>query len=161
MPVASYKVGLTISASLAIGGFDTHGNHDASQSRRLEMLLDGVDFLVKEAEAQGVADKLIVAVGSDFGRTPYYNAGNGKDHWSITSMLFMGQGIEGNRVIGATNEGHHPLTVNPATLELDPDGIRITPEHIHRSLRVLAGIDTSSVASAYPISKPALPLFNT
>lgn len=159
LAVASYKAGLTVSASLVLGGFDTHGNHDASQFPRLEMLLDGVDFLVKEAEAQGVADKLVVAVGSDFGRTPYYNADNGKDHWSITSMLFMGQGIAGNRVVGATDDGHHPLTVNPETLALDPDGIRITPEHIHRSMRVLAGIDTSPVAAAYPISKPALSLF--
>ena len=38
------------------------------------------------------------------GRTPNYNNGNGKDHWSIGSIMFLGRGIKGNRVIGATDE---------------------------------------------------------
>ena len=41
LAVASYKAGLTISASLVLGGFDTHGNHDASQYPRLECFSTG------------------------------------------------------------------------------------------------------------------------
>jgi len=101
---ASFKAGLSLSANMSIGGFDTHGNHDAAHAPGLQRILAGVDFLMEEAERQGVADRLVVAVGSDFARTPWYNDTNGKDHWSITSMMMMGPGIRGGRVIGATDE---------------------------------------------------------
>lgn len=159
LAIASYKAGLTISANLVIGGFDTHGNHDVNQFARMTMLVEGLDFIMEEAARQGVADDVVVVVGSDFGRTPWYNEGNGKDHWSITSMVMMGAGIEGNRVIGATTPGHSPLTVDPDTLELDESGIRITPELIHASLRGLAGVSDSEVTARYPLKGEALPLF--
>ncbi|MCA9562675.1 MAG: DUF1501 domain-containing protein, partial [Myxococcales bacterium] len=138
--LAGYKAGITLSVNMNTGGFDTHSNHDNSHIPRLEQVLDGIDFLMDEAERLGVADKVCVAVGSDFGRTPWYNDNMGKDHWSITSMVFMGAGIPGNTVIGATDDYHRPLTVNPDTLELDERGIRIKPVHIHKAMRRLAGI---------------------
>ena len=42
-------------------------------------------------------DQIVVVVGSEFARTPGYNGGNGKDHWPITSMIVMANGIDGNR----------------------------------------------------------------
>jgi uncharacterized protein (DUF1501 family) len=159
LAIAAYKAGVCVSANLNVGGFDTHGDHDNRQFARLSTLLQGVDFLIEEAERQGVADKVVVAIGSDFGRTPGYNAQNGKDHWSITSMMFLGDGIRGNRVIGASTERHRPLTVNPETLALDENGVRITPGHIHRSLRKLAGIDTGTLSQLYPIRTEDMPLF--
>tara|TARA_Y100001934_G_C12347479_1_gene773607 strand:+ start:83 stop:1357 length:1275 start_codon:yes stop_codon:yes gene_type:complete len=138
--VASYKAGITVSATITQGGFDTHNSHDQNHIPRLASLLEGVDFLMEEAERQGVADKMVVMVGSDFGRTPGYNENNGKDHWSVGSMLLMGQGIRGGRVIGATTERHRPLTVNPQSLELDDGGIRLKPAHVHRAIHRAAGI---------------------
>jgi hypothetical protein len=156
--IAGYRAGITVAANLSLGGFDTHGNHDASHIPRLQMLLEGVDFLIAEAEAAGIGDRVVVVVGSDFGRTPGYNDGNGKDHWSITSMMLMGGGIRGNRVIGATDERHRPHTVNPQTLALDPNGVRIKPVHVHRALRRLAGIEAAAPAERFPISAEDLPL---
>jgi uncharacterized protein (DUF1501 family) len=159
LAIAGYKAGVCVSANLNAGGFDTHGDHDDRHFPRLVGLMDGVDFLLDEAERQGVADKVVVAIGSEFGRTPGYNAGNGKDHWSITSMMFAGAGISGNRVIGATTERHRPLKVNPTSLALDEAGIRITPGHVHRALRKLAGIDAGDIAQLFPIRAEDLPLF--
>lgn len=158
LAMAAAKAGLAISANLTVGGFDTHGNHDDNHIPRLSRLLDGVDFLWDEAERQGVADRLVVMVGSDFGRTPGYNDTNGKDHWSITSVMLMGQGIEGNRVIGKTDERHRPMTVNSQTLAVDDDGIRLEPKHIHRALRKLVKIDDSDVAKRYFVPGEDLPL---
>lgn len=153
LALASYKAGLSVSVNLNIGGFDTHGNHDANHIPRLGQILEGIDFLMIEAEALGVADQIVVLVGSDFGRTPRYNNTNGKDHWSITSFMAMGPGIQGNRVIGATDADHKPLTVNPDTLALDESGIRVTPEHIHRSMRRLAGIHDHEYAQRFPLNE--------
>lgn len=157
--IAGYRAGITVSASLSYGGFDTHGNHDATHIPRLTALLEGIDFLLEEAERTGVIDRLVVVVGSDFGRTPGYNPTNGKDHWSVTSMMLMGPGIPGNREIGLTDDRHRVVPLNASTLAPDPDGIRIKPAHVHRSLRRLAGIDQVEVASRFPIYEGDLPLF--
>jgi hypothetical protein len=75
------------------------------------------------------------------GRTPDYNNGNGKDHWSIGSIMFLGPGIKGGRVLGQTDEKQFALPVDPASMKIDSEnGIRIRPEHIHESLREFAGI---------------------
>ncbi|PRP98093.1 hypothetical protein ENSA5_30780 [Enhygromyxa salina] len=157
LALAAYRAGIAISANLNLGGFDTHGNHDGAHIPRLAMLLAGVDAIWQEAEAQEVADNIIVLVGSDFGRSPGYNASKGKDHWSVTSMMLMGKGISGNRVIGGSTDRHQPLTVDPDSTSLSEDGIRIEPQHVHYELRKLAGIHEGELAAMFPLS-PAQPL---
>ena len=89
------------------------------------------------------------------GRTPNYNKGNGKDHWSIGSLMFLGAGIRGNRVVGATDEKQFLVPVDPKTLATDPGkGIRIRPEHLHLALRELAGIETHRFAGQFPLQVP-------
>ncbi|HET6582686.1 MAG TPA: DUF1501 domain-containing protein [Nannocystaceae bacterium] len=162
LAIAAYRAGICISANLDTGGFDTHGDHDNQQIPRLLDIIDGVDYLMDEAERQGVADKVIVAVGSDFGRTPYYNGGMGKDHWSTTSMLFLGAGIPGNRVVGSTDEEHNAIGV---TGSLDPDtssGARkIHPADIHYALRRVANLHDGELAAMFPLDLKGdpLPLF--
>jgi hypothetical protein len=122
----------------------------------------GVDFAWAEAERQGVADNLIIVVGSDFGRTPGYNGGNGKDHWSITSMLLMGKGIPGNKVVGVTDERHSPLGLDPKTLKpAASGGIRIEPRHVHYHLRKMAGLagDPNAEQTFPLLGTEDLPLF--
>ncbi len=160
LAIAAYKAGVTASANLSMGGFDTHGNHDQNHFPRLGQLLAGVDFIMTEAERQGVRDKVVVMVGSDFGRTPGYNGNQGKDHWSITSVMLLGAGIPGDRVIGSTTHEHRPINVNPTTLAPDEDGIRIEPRHIHLALRELAGIQESEASRAFPITAERLPLLD-
>jgi hypothetical protein len=149
---AAFRAGISKCANLTRGGFDTHGDHDDRQSASMAGLIAGVDFLWDEAERQGIADKLTVVVGSDFGRTPAYNSGNGKDHWSTTSMMLMGRGITGNRVIGASDERVRSLAINPSTFAVDASGVRLEPKHIHRALRKLAGVEESDAARRlYPL----------
>ncbi len=147
--VSAYKAGICVAGSLQRGGFDTHDDHDNRHIPRLTDIYSLVNFLWEEAERQGVAENLIVVVGSDFGRTPNYNADNGKDHWSISSMMVMGAGITGNRVLGHTNEGHSPIPLDPDTLEIAADDAavttRISPDHVHRNLRRLLGVEGSEV----------------
>ncbi|MEE9386179.1 MAG: DUF1501 domain-containing protein [Nannocystaceae bacterium] len=152
LALAAYRAGICVAVNINTGGFDTHGNHDAQHVPRLQTLLEGIDFLWEEAQRQNVADKLVVVMGSDFGRTPGYNDGQGKDHWSIGSYMLMGDGIVGNRVIGATTAGQEPRTIHPGSLSLDDDGIRIDPSHVHAALRELAGVHGSDLATEWPVS---------
>ncbi len=156
--IAAFKAGVSVSANLTTGGFDTHGNHDTSHTPRLQTLIRGLTTLMDEAEAAGIADKLIVVVGSDFARTPWYNDGNGKDHWSITSMMMWGPGIRGGRVLGGSDERQVSIPVDPSSLKPSESGQRITYQNVHASLRDLMKLNGWETADRYPVGS-ALPLF--
>src|SRR5215217_5640236 len=139
--LASFKAGVCVSANLSIGQFDSHANNDKDQMRLIPEFLAGIRYLLRRAEELKIRDKLVVVVQSEMGRTPTYNNGNGKDHWSIGSIMFLGRGIKGNRVIGATDEQQFHVPIDPVSLALDREkGVRVRPEHIHTALREFAGI---------------------
>ena len=48
-----------------------------------------IDYLWDYAERHGVANRMVVVIGSDFGRTNFYNSAEGKDHWPIGSYIVM------------------------------------------------------------------------
>jgi hypothetical protein len=150
--LASFKAGVCVSANLSIGQFDSHANNDPDQMKLIPELLAGVAYLLRRAGELKIRDQLVVVLQSEMGRTPNYNAGNGKDHWSIGSAMFLGRGIKGNRAIGATDEKQFTVPINPKTQQLDKEkGIRIRPEHIHESLRELAGIADHPLSKKFPL----------
>lgn len=154
--LASFKAGVCVSANLSIGQFDSHANNDADQMRLIPELLAGIAYLIRRAEELKIRDQLVVIMQSEMGRTPDYNKGNGKDHWSIGSIMFLGRGIRGNRVIGATDERQMHVPLNPKTLASDPEnGIRVRPQHIHQALREHAGIADHPFSAQFPLKTPA------
>ena len=153
--LASFKAGVCVSANLTIGQFDSHANNDQDQMKLIPEFLAGIAYLMRRAEELKIREKIVVVIQSEMGRTPSYNKGNGKDHWSIGSIMFMGPGIRGNRVIGATDAKQFAVPVNPATLATDPaNGIRVRPERIHIALRQFAGIATHSMSKQFPLVVP-------
>ena len=154
--LASFKAGVCVSANLSIGQFDSHANNDPDQMKLIPEFLAGVDYLASKAEELKIRDKLVIVIQSEMGRTPNYNKGNGKDHWSVGSIMFMGPGIKGNRVIGATDEKQFLVPINPRSLATDKDqGTRVRPEHIHAVLRELAGIEKHAFSRKFPLGVPA------
>jgi Protein of unknown function (DUF1501) len=150
--LASFKAGVCVSANLTIGQFDSHANNDVDQMKLIPELLAGIAYFIRRAEALKIRDKLVVVMQSEMGRTPTYNKGNGKDHWSVGSVMFIGPGIKGDRVVGATDEKQFQVTLNPQTLACDKvKGIRIRPEHIHEALRELAGIAEHPMSKKFPL----------
>jgi len=153
--LAAFKAGVGVSANLSIGQFDSHANNDRDQMRLIPEFLSGIDAMLRRAEDLQIREKLVVVIQSEMGRKPFYNKGNGKDHWSIGSIMFLGAGIKGNRVIGATDEKQFLVPVDSRTLGLDKEtGIRIRPEHIHTALRELAGIEDHPASTQFPLDVP-------
>ncbi len=154
--LATFKAGVCVSANLTIGQFDSHANNDADQMKLIPEFLAGIAYLLKRAEELKIREKLVVIAQSEMGRTPTYNGGNGKDHWSIGSILFLGKGIKGNRVLGATDEKQFAVPFDPATLALNKEtGVRIRPEHIHEALREMAGIADHPMSVKFPLGVQA------
>lgn len=157
---AAFAAGLCASANLNWGGFDTHGNHDANAYPRLGDLLEGVHFLMTALEFAGYADRTTVVIGSDFGRTPYYNSGNGKDHWPITSMIVLDPQSTGGKVFGASSADFRALSLNYSTGLEDSSGGTLTPAHVNLAIRKLMGVDTSSLSASYPLNLTSFNIFS-
>jgi hypothetical protein len=154
--LASFKAGVCVSANLSIGQFDSHANNDTDQMKLIPEFLAGIDYLASKAEELKIREKLVIVIQSEMGRTPNYNKGNGKDHWSVGSIMFMGAGIKGNRVIGATDDKQFLIPINPKSLATDKDkGIRVRPEHIHAALREFAGIAEHEFSRKFLLDVPA------
>lgn len=150
--LASFKAGVCVSANLTIGQFDSHANNDVDQMKLIPEFLAGIAYVLRRAEELKIREELVVIVQSEMGRTPNYNNGNGKDHWSIGSIMFLGKGIRGNRVLGATDEKQFLVPLHPETLACDPEkGIRVRPEHLHQALREFAGIADHPFAKKFPL----------
>jgi Protein of unknown function (DUF1501) len=153
--LASFKAGVCVSANLTIGQFDSHANNDADQMKLIPEFLAGIDYFLRRAEELKIREQLVVVVQSEMGRTPTYNSGNGKDHWSIGSILFLGPKIKGNRVLGATDEKQFAVPFDPMTLtSVKEKGIRVRPEHVHEALREHAGIAEHPMAKKFPLGVP-------
>ena len=153
LAILAFKAKVAVSADLWLGGFDTHAqSRSRSTTWLLGNLTDSVDFLWEYAETHGVADRLVVVMGSDFGRTNHYNVDEGKDHWPIGSVVVMEKNQPWtNRVIGETDALHFAHKINPTTLQRDDaNGTIIYPKHVHKALRRYLGVENSLGAQKFP-----------
>ena len=154
LTVLAFKTGVAVSADVYLDGFDTHDNHDPEQEWLLGNLTDSIDYLWEYAEEHGVADRMVVVMGSDFGRTNFYNGEAGKDHWPIGSFIIMekNQSWTG-RAVGETDGLHFAQRINPRTLRRDDaGGTIIYPKHVHKALRRYFGIERSAGAQRFPFN---------
>lgn len=149
--ILSFRAGLSSAAGLWQPGFDTHNSHDGDHEPLLSFLTDALDFFWNYAEEQGVADRITLVVGSDFGRTPWYNSTGGKDHWPIGSYLIMEKGANwGNRVVGATDGGQNASRINPDSLQVvNSGGTLIYPKHVHKALRRYLGLEGNPILAPF------------
>ena len=154
LTVLAFKTGVAVSADMHLGGFDTHANHDPDHEWLLGNLTNSVDYLWNYAEAHGVADRLVVVIGSDFGRTNFYNSQDGKDHWPIGSYVVMEKNQRWtNQVVGETDELHFAYRIDPRNLRRnDQNGTIIYPKHVHKALRRYLGIDHTAGARRFPFN---------
>ena len=122
------------------GGWDHHAKIFESLDKKLPMFDQGFAALINDMETRGLLkDTLVVCMG-EFGRTPKVNKDAGRDHWGHAgSMIFAGAGVQGGRIIGATDKSGSFVTERPVrpadvcwtvyeALGLNPDKMLLTPE---------------------------------
>ena len=85
--------------------WDTHSNNFKSlKNTRLPNLDRAVSTLLDDLEERGMLETTLVAVISEFGRTPKINKTAGRDHWSdVFSIVLAGGGLNSGQVIGTSN----------------------------------------------------------
>lgn len=144
--------GVSCSAAVESGGFDTHDDHDNRHEPAMARLTRLVDYIWTKAASYGIQNRLVVVITSDFARTPFYNGGAGKDHWPIGSVVVMRKGVNWtNRVVGITDGTQGAVKINPTTLQADAGGITIEPRDVHQMLRQLIGIGSNPVSNNFDL----------
>ena len=122
------------------GGWDHHKKIFENLDKKTPGFDQGFAALIRDLDQRGMLkDTLVVAMG-EFGRTPKLNKDAGRDHWGRAgSLIFAGAGVQGGRVIGATDKNGAFVTdrpVRPAdvcwtiyeSLGIDPTKELRTPE---------------------------------
>ncbi len=93
--------------------WDTHGdNFNRLKNRLLPVFDRGASALLNDLADRGTLDDTLVAILTDFGRTPRINGGAGRDHYpNVYSVVLAGGGIQGGQVYGSSdNHGAFPAT---------------------------------------------------
>lgn len=159
--IAGFKAGISLSADISIGGFDTHGDHDVRHARALTNVTTTVDLLWHIAQQYNIQDRLVVHVISEFGRTNRYNNGNGKDHWSITSGVLMANDPAwGNRVVGSSNSAHRAQKIDFNSLKVDEtNGTTLEPRHVMTALRQYMNVDNKPGSIQFDLNTASTPDF--
>ena len=90
---------------VTLGGWDTHNNNFQAVERLAGTLDKALGALLKDLERRGMLEETMVVLSTEFGRTPYINENDGRDHYpKAFSALMAGGGIKGGTVHGQTNE---------------------------------------------------------
>jgi uncharacterized protein (DUF1501 family) len=78
-----------------IGGFDDHFDEKNVHAKVLKQLDEGLSAFHKDLEAQGLQDRVVSMVFSEFGRRVKENGSGGTDHGTAAPMLVMGGRVKG------------------------------------------------------------------
>ena len=86
-------------------GWDAHANIEGNHSKWCRVSDRPVAGLLADLKSRGLLDETLVVWGGEFGRTPFNEKGNGRDHnpWGFT-MWFAGGGIKPGITVGSTDE---------------------------------------------------------
>jgi len=117
-----------------VQNWDTHSANFKSLKDRLLPPTDrGVSALLDDLKGRGLLDETLVVMTGEFGRTPRIgsstgnnNTPDGRDHWAaVFSALFAGAGVEGGRVVGASDR----IGAYPASPPYTPADVAATIYH--------------------------------
>jgi len=96
---------------VTLGGFDTHYTELSRHDDLMGYLDSAVGAFYQDLAAHGVADKVLIATWSEFGRRPRENASAGTDHGAAAPLILIGDPVKGG-IYGKT----------PSLTDLDSTG---------------------------------------
>jgi asparagine synthase (glutamine-hydrolysing) len=128
--------------------------YETDLSRRVKGNFESAGFDLDRDHIEMIVGKVedtLVVVGSEMGRTPAWNATFGRDHWPFTSMMLVGPGLRGGRVVGGYTARYGGIGADPATGEPDPARPGIAAADIGATLLALGDVDPGE---ALPFATP-------
>src|SRR5438128_2179380 len=80
---------------VTLGGFDTHYTELNRHDDLMGYLDAAVSSFYQDLSAHNMADKVLIATWSEFGRRPKENASGGTDHGAAAPLLLIGDPVHG------------------------------------------------------------------
>jgi hypothetical protein len=116
--------------------WDTHRRNFVNLRDNLFPYFDrSISALLDDLSQSGMLRDTLVIVTGEFGRTPRINRDAGRDHWGpVMSLMIAGGGVQGGRVIGASDR-----------IGAQASADRQTPENLAATLYAALGIPRNTV----------------
>jgi hypothetical protein len=93
--------------------WDQHGNLKGGHENMSLQVDQPIGGLLRDLKARGLLDDTLVIWAGEFGRTPFSQGSNGRDHNPYGySVWLAGGGVKGGTVYGATDELGYHVTEN-------------------------------------------------
>lgn len=112
-------------------GWDAHTDIEGNHTRNCRASDKPIAGLLTDLQQRGLLDETLVVWGGEFGRTPFNEKGNGRDHnpWGFT-MWMAGGGSRAGSVVGSTDDIGLRAVERPCHVH-----------DIHATILALMGID--------------------
>ena len=141
LAMRAFSEGLSRTALIQSGyTWDTHQDN-RPQAMYHEGLFGSLDRLCDALVESGRMDDTMVVVMSEMGRTPKLNDTMGKDHWPVTSCMFVGAGVAGGRVLGGTTDELGAQSLNLETGAVDANGKQLQTSNLVAGILEAVGVD--------------------
>ena len=111
--------------------WDAHGNLKRNHEDNSRAVDQPIAALLEDLEQRGMLKETLVVWAGEFGRTPFAQGSNGRDHHPFAySMWMAGGGIKGGTVYGKTDEFGYHVTEGKAEIH-----------DLHATMLHLLGVD--------------------
>ena len=80
---------------VTLGGFDTHYTEQTRHAALMGYLDSAISAFQADLTAYGMADRVVIATWSEFGRRPQENASGGTDHGTAAPVMLIGDPVKG------------------------------------------------------------------
>lgn len=111
--------------------WDQHGNLREGHQNNARAVDQPIAGLLKDLKARGLLEHTLVVWAGEFGRTPFAQGTDGRDHNPFGFSIWLaGGGVKGGTVYGATDEYGYKVVENLATIH-----------DLHATMLHLLGLD--------------------
>lgn len=119
--------------------WDQHSRLKDGHSKNAASVDQPIGALIKDLKQRGLLDSTLIVFSGEFGRTPFAQGRNGRDHNPQGfSMWMAGGGIKGGTVYGATDEYGYRVVEN-----------KLTVHDLHANMLHLMGLDHEKLTYRY------------
>jgi hypothetical protein len=97
--------------------WDQHGDLERGHGRMAEQVDGPISALLTDLKERGLLDETLVVFTGEFGRTPFSQGSNGRDHDPFGFSLWLaGGGMKGGKVHGSTDPLGYKAMTNVSTV---------------------------------------------
>ncbi|MCM4172687.1 DUF1501 domain-containing protein [Arenibacter sp. TNZ] len=117
--------------SVGTDRWDQHSNLKSGHEKNAHAVDQPIAGLLKDLKSRGLLEETLVVWTGEFGRTPFAQGSDGRDHNpSAFSMWMAGAGVKGGTIFGKTDEYGYRVIEN-----------EVTVHDLHATIMHLLGID--------------------